>query len=215
MQQVTITLIRYNPCYKINIQSHTLHSVGIHCMRRDDSMEYTRQPRESRNQNKNPKTANKKNHSSSCSTQVTVQWCSWKGEKAQWPLANPPRLLIINHLHKTLWTIWHTEDKSENMSDGPAVPCCHIQLWISGSSVIPMYPMYTHWRPVKFTSLGLTWPGRPRRFLSEETVSSAHWRMLVCLVKIMSKLSKHFISIFVWLSSKVIQIPHQYPCNRS
>lgn len=60
MQQVTITRIRFNPCYKINIQSRTLHSVGTHCVSRDDFMEYTGQPREQRNQNRNPNTAKKR-----------------------------------------------------------------------------------------------------------------------------------------------------------
>lgn len=102
MQQVTITLTRFNPRYKINIQRHTLRSVGFHCMRREatpwsihSSAQRLKKPKQ---EPKNSK-QKKKNHSSSCSAQATVQWWFWKGakhtkvlwrEKAQGPEAPIP-----------------------------------------------------------------------------------------------------------------------------
>lgn len=65
MQQVTITLIRFNPHYKINIQSRTLRSLGrVHHMRGETtpwsihrSAQRLKKPKQE--PKKNTKTANK------------------------------------------------------------------------------------------------------------------------------------------------------------
>lgn len=151
MRQVTITLIRFNPCYKINIQSRTLHSVGIHCMREETtSWSIHRSTQRIKNQKKDPKTANKKTkkQKSQLLLPCTVQWWISKGvertndvlwrEKAQGPEARPPPAANNQSLSQSAMNhMAHRRQVWEHEWWASIEPCWYICRWMSCSSLFP------------------------------------------------------------------------------
>lgn len=191
MQQVIITLISFNP---LKLTSKAVHCVKGAFTARGERLQNRQTPQctqvgpETTEPKQGPK--NKTNNQTIetkiksqlllfCTGNSTVvilrcqahKLCSLKREESNrthTPPTHPHWLLIINHYHKALWTIWHTEDKSENMSDEPAEPHWYICRWMSSSCLFPCTGHALVWWPIKFTSMGLwelrnLWPMWPER----------------------------------------------------